>query len=66
MTYKLESSNDGVSWSPIQEKYHCSDAPVGSPLRRRPITRERLQDIQREAEFHSHRFKSVRIIHTVI
>ena len=63
MTYALEYSDDGERWSAVQEKYHCADAPVGSPFRRRPVNRERLQDIQREAEFHSHRYAHVRIKH---
>lgn len=63
MTYALEYSEDGRSWRSVQEKHYCWDAPAGSPLRQRPVTRSRLQDIQREAEFHSYRYNWVRIVH---
>tara|TARA_Y100000114_G_scaffold153717_2_gene174285 strand:- start:36428 stop:36625 length:198 start_codon:yes stop_codon:yes gene_type:complete len=62
MAYRLESSADGKQWSPITEKRTRLDCP-GSNFRNEPVTRDRLQDIQREAEFHSHRFPHVRIIH---
>ena len=50
MAYSLEYSQDRATWSPVIE---------GD----RPVKRERLQDIQREAEFHSYHFPLVRIVH---
>ena len=62
MTYRLESSHDGKKWAAVMEQRTRLDCP-GSGMRKEPVTRDRLQDIQREAEFHSHRFPHVRIIH---
>ncbi|MCB4863207.1 hypothetical protein K7W03_26905 [Sphingobium sp. PNB] len=62
MTYRLESSHDGKKWTAVMEQRTRLDCP-GSGMRKEPVKRDRLQDIQREAEFHSHRFPHVRIIH---
>ena len=62
MTYALEYSDDGKAWRVAYEKRTRLDCP-GTGVRRSPVTRERLQDIQREAEFWSHRYPHVRIKH---
>jgi hypothetical protein len=59
--YKLEKSEDGTIWSPILENCHTSIATRHGD--KRQVTRDRLQDIYWEAEFHSHRFPHVRIVH---
>lgn len=62
MTYALEYSEDGKAWRVAREKRTRLDCH-GTGVRRVPVTRERLQDIQREAEFWSHRYPHVRIKH---
>lgn len=60
--YALEYSRDGYNWRSVTEKRTRLDCQ-GSGLRSEPVTRQTLQDIQREAEFHSHRYPHVRIVH---
>lgn len=59
--YKLQYSTDGVTWKNVTESACVSVASTSNS--RRDVTRERLQDIYREAEFHSHRYPHVRVIH---
>lgn len=58
--YGLEYSINGLLWRSVTEKRTALDC---NGLRTMPVTRDRLQDIQREAEFHSHRYPHVRILH---
>lgn len=49
MLYALEYSYDKYNWKAVGEN--------------KPVTRDRLQDVQREAEFYSRRYPYVRIVH---
>lgn len=60
MTYKLEYSQEGESWHTVTEGAYTSIASV--PKSTRPVERDRLPDIYREAEFHSHRYPHVRVV----
>jgi hypothetical protein len=62
MSYSLEYSNDSEHWFAVTEKRTRLDCPA-SGVRNERVTRERLQDIHREAEFHSHRYPHVRVVH---
>jgi hypothetical protein len=62
MTYSIEYSEDGANWHAVTEKRMRLDCP-GTGFRTEPVTCDRLQDIYREAEFHSHRYPHVRIVH---
>jgi len=61
MVYKLEHSEDLLKWQPVMEHCHTSIATKHGD--RRQVTRERIQDIYREAEFHSKRYFHVRIVY---
>lgn len=60
MAYNLEYSDDGKKWHPVMEGASTSIAI--KPGSKRPVTRDLLQDIYREAEFHSHRYARVRVV----
>jgi len=60
MSYRIEYSIDGQNWRAVSEKRTYSDCP-GTGIRNVPVTRERLRDIHREAEFWSHRYPHIRI-----
>lgn len=59
--YSLESSLDGTRWHAVTEKVGDLDCPAMG-YRAAPVKRNRQQDIEREAEFHSHRYPYVRIV----
>jgi hypothetical protein len=62
--YGLEYSIDGQHWRTVPEKRTYSDCP-GTGIRNVPVTRSNLSEIQREAEFWSHRYPHVRINHPI-
>lgn len=60
MSYGLKYSADGITWHIAKESAYSNVAEKAGS--KRPVIRDRLQDIYREAEFWSKRHRHVKIM----
>lgn len=60
MAYGLKFSDDDITWHVAMESAYTNIAERITA--RRPVTRERLQDIYREAEFWSKKYRHVAVV----